>query len=89
MVRGKLHYFPTVTREPFRNQGRITAGLSSGAIPEKLGLAPIDRERDRIMLCGSPAMLADMAALLKKRGFEEGNHSEPGHYVVEKAFVEK
>ena len=89
MVRGKLFYYPTVTREPSRNQGRITAGLSSGAIPEKLGLPPISPERDRVMLCGSPAMLADMSALLKERGFSEGNHSEPGHYVVEKAFVEK
>ncbi len=41
------------------------------------------------MLCGSPAMLSDMTALLKERGFDEGNHSDPGHYVVEKAFVEK
>lgn len=89
MVRDKLIYFPTVTREPFRNQGRITAGLESGAIPAKLGLPPISKERDRIMLCGSPAMLADITALLKSQDFEEGNHSEPGHYVVEKAFVEK
>jgi ferredoxin--NADP+ reductase len=22
------------------------------------------------------------------RGFVEGNHSEPGHFVIEKAFVE-
>jgi ferredoxin/flavodoxin---NADP+ reductase len=89
MARDRLIYFPTVTREPFRNQGRITAGLSSGVIPEKLGLPPMDKERDRVMLCGSPAMLADLTTLLKGWGFEEGNHSEPGHYVVEKAFVEK
>jgi ferredoxin--NADP+ reductase len=41
------------------------------------------------MLCGSPEMLTDINALLKSRGFQEGNHSEPGHYVIEKAFVEK
>ena len=41
------------------------------------------------MLCGSPAMLADMISLLKARGFREGSSSEPGEYVVEKAFVEK
>ena len=23
------------------------------------------------------------------RGFVEGNHSEPGHFVIEKAFVER
>jgi ferredoxin--NADP+ reductase len=41
------------------------------------------------MLCGSPAMLGDLQKILKARGFAEGNHSEPGQYVVEKAFVEK
>lgn len=89
LVRGKLRYFPTVTREPFRNQGRITEGLRTGTIPDKLGLPPLSVERDRVMLCGSPAMLADMTALLEEMRFSEGNHSEPGHYVVEKAFVEK
>jgi ferredoxin/flavodoxin---NADP+ reductase len=89
LVRDKLRYVPTVTREPFRNQGRITEGLRTGTIPETLGLPPLSAERDRVMLCGSPAMLADMTALLEEMGFSEGNHSEPGHYVVEKAFVEK
>jgi ferredoxin--NADP+ reductase len=41
------------------------------------------------MMCGSPSMLADLVAILKQRDFVEGNHSEPGHYVIEKAFVEK
>ena len=44
---------------------------------------------DRFMLCGSPAMLADLRAILDARGFEEGNHGEPGDYVIEKAFVDK
>ena len=41
------------------------------------------------MLCGSPAMLEDLRAMLDERGFTEGNHSEPGHFVIEKAFVER
>ncbi len=41
------------------------------------------------MLCGSPAMLADLRAILEAKGFEEGNHGEPGDYVIEKAFVDK
>lgn len=89
VVRNKLLYYPTVTREPFRNEGRITDGIRSGLIPAKLGLPPISRDRDRVMLCGSPAMLAEMTALLKEMQFTEGSTSEPGHYVVEKAFVEK
>jgi ferredoxin--NADP+ reductase len=41
------------------------------------------------MLCGSPAMLADLRTLLVDRGFVEGNHTDAGHFVIEKAFVER
>ena len=52
-------------------------------------MPPLDIETDRIMLCGSPAMLADLRTIFDERGFIEGNHSEPGHFVIEKAFVER
>jgi ferredoxin--NADP+ reductase len=89
VIREKLVYYPTVTREPFRNRGRITHLISSNKLFDDIGLAPITPEHDRLMLCGSPAMLADLRSLLVARGFEEGNHSDPGEYVIEKAFVEK
>jgi ferredoxin/flavodoxin---NADP+ reductase len=85
----KLTYYPTVTREPFRNTGRISLILSNGKLAADVGLPPINPETDRFMLCGSPAMLADIRAILDDRAFEEGNHGEPGHYVIEKAFAEK
>jgi ferredoxin--NADP+ reductase len=88
-ARAKLLYYPTVTREPFRNHGRISLMLTSGKLSEDLGLPAIDPQSDRFMLCGSPAMLADIRAILEARGLEEGNHGEPGDYVIEKAFVEK
>ena len=89
LVRDRLLYYPTVTREPFRNQGRITDLLDSGKLPSDLGLQPLNPATDRAMLCGSPQFLTDMVALLERRGFAEGSHSTPGAYVVEKAFVEK
>ena len=89
LVRDKLIYYPTVTREPFRNRGRLSAALESDRLATDNGLLPIDRDQDRFMLCGSPAMLADIRTILKARGFEEGNHGEPGDYVIEKAFVDK
>ncbi len=89
MAAEKLLYYPTVTREAFRNTGRITTLLESGKLPDDLGLPPLNRETDRVMLCGSPGMLTDLHAMLRDRGFDEGNHSEPGHFVIEKAFVEK
>jgi ferredoxin--NADP+ reductase len=89
LVRERLVYHPTVTREPFRNQGRISLALESGKLHAELGLPPLDRATDRFMMCGSPAMLADLRDILTARGFEEGNHGEPGDFVIEKAFVEK
>ena len=85
----KLIYYPTVTREPFRNRGRITDLIASNQLFDDIGLAPLDIDSDRIMMCGSPAMLEELRDMLGARGFAEGNHSEPGHFVIEKAFVER
>jgi len=89
LVREKLVYYPTVTREPFRHQGRLSLALTTNRMTDALGLPPIDAERDRFMLCGSPVMLGDLRAILDAKGFEEGNHGEPGDYVIEKAFVDR
>ncbi len=89
-VREKLIYYPTVTREPFRNQGRITELVESGKLFDDIGLPPLNPEQDRAMLCGSPHMLSDISAMLDARGFEVSNGvGQPGDYVVERAFVEK
>ena len=88
-VQSKLIYFPTVTREPFRNRGRITELLGTEEFHAEIGLPLLSPEDDRVMLCGSPAMLQELRIMLKERGFKEGNHSEPGQFVIEKAFVEK
>ncbi|HUB13962.1 MAG TPA: ferredoxin--NADP reductase [Acetobacteraceae bacterium] len=89
VVRTRLRYIPTVTREPFETQGRITDLITSGRLAELCGLSPLDPAQDRAMLCGSPAMLGDLRRLLESRGFTEGSHSEPGQFVVERAFVER
>src|SRR5271169_428017 len=85
----KLIYYPTVTREPFRNRGRITDLITSEQLFGDIGLSPLDLATDRIMMCGSPAMLEELRQMLEARGFLEGSHAEPGHFVIEKAFVER
>jgi ferredoxin--NADP+ reductase len=89
MVTAQLLYYPTVTREPFKNQGRITDLLESGKLEADLGLPKFDPEHDRAMMCGSPALLKDLKHLLESRGFLEGNTTKPGDFVVERAFVEQ
>jgi ferredoxin--NADP+ reductase len=89
MVRAQLIYYPTVTRDPFRNRGRITDLITSGKLFDDIALPGLDPEQDRVMICGSPALLADTKKLLLDRGFIEGNQGEPGDFVVEKAFAER
>jgi len=89
MVDGKLLYYPTVTREPFRHTGRLTHAMESGKITQDLGLSELDVENDRFMICGSPSMLKDTCAILNSMGFKEARGGDMGHYVVERAFVEQ
>ncbi|WP_378942931.1 ferredoxin--NADP reductase [Mesorhizobium sp. ANAO-SY3R2] len=85
----KLVYYPTVTREPFRNRGRITDLIRSGTLFSDIALPEMDAKNDRAMLCGSPAFIADMRDILEGLGMSEGNNATPGEYVVEKAFAER
>ena len=88
IIGDKLRYYPTVTREPFKTQGRITDLIASGKIFEDLGLPRLDPAVDRLMLCGGPSVLADLKALLEGYGYVEGSLASPGDYVLERAFVE-
>ena len=71
------------------NQGRITTHIENGKLNADLGVPPFNREEDRIMICGSPEMLKSIKAVLEARGFNEGNTTTPGDFVVERAFVEQ
>ncbi len=87
-VKEKLIYYPTVTREDFHTQGRLTDAITSGKLAESVGLPPMNLENDRFMLCGSPSMLKDLCAILDGMGYRETVRNDIGHYVIERAFVE-
>jgi ferredoxin--NADP+ reductase len=89
MVREKLLYYPMVTREPFKNQGRLTDAIESGKLFADLGLPAFNPTDDRVMICGSPQMLKDAKRMLEARGFKEGNTTQPGDFVIERAFAEQ
>ena len=85
----QLIYYPTVTREPFEHEGRITNAVESGSLTESIGLPALDPAQDRAMICGSMAVLRDLSALLDSMGFTcSPNQGEPGDYVVERSFVD-
>ncbi len=89
LVSSQLHYYPTDTREEYRNMGRIPDLIDSGRLFDDLGLPDLDPAHDRAMICGSPAMLRDLKQMLEGRGFKEGNTSTPGTFVIERAFVDQ
>ncbi|RJG18913.1 ferredoxin--NADP reductase [Massilia cavernae] len=89
LVTSKLRYYPTVTREPYRNMGRVTELIESGKLFADLQVPPFDAAHDRVMICGSPGMLRDLKQMLHGLGFEEGNTSTPGDFVIERAFAEQ
>lgn len=88
LVREKLVYYPTVTREEYENQGRLTELMTSGKLYADLGLPAPNKQDDRFMLCGSPSMLKDLTAILDEQGFNETRHGDLAEYVIERAFVE-
>lgn len=89
MVSRQLLYYPTVTREAYRHQGRVTTVIENGQLAADLGLPPLNAAEDRVMICGSPAMLRDLKAMMEARGLKEGNTTTPGDYVIERAFVDQ
>ena len=83
----KLKLITSLTREDHPLTGRITTLIESGKLFEVAGTEPLNKETDRVMICGSKDMIDDTAALVESFGLEEGSNSEPKHFVVEKAFV--
>jgi ferredoxin--NADP+ reductase len=101
LVKQKLLYYPTVTRQPYEynslntidgsklHQGRITDLLTSQTLTKDLQLPNIDPQHDRFMLCGNDAMLQDLMIILDEQGFAKATSRTQGHYVIEQAFLEK
>jgi ferredoxin/flavodoxin---NADP+ reductase len=88
LTAGRLTYYATTTREISARMGRITRLIDDGRLFADLGIDALDPETDRVMICGSMAMLKDVKALVEARGFVEGSHSKPASFVVERAFVD-
>lgn len=90
MVAGKFIYYPTTTRDDSDsvNHGRITDLLSSGKLFADIGLPPINPADDRVMICGSMGLNADVCKILDGFGLKiSPRMGEPADYVVERAFV--
>lgn len=67
MITEQLIYYPNVTRESYKNEGRITDLIKTGKLCLDIGLLELEPEFDRVMLCGSPAMLTDACTMLDEK----------------------
>ncbi len=85
----KTHYYASVTREPYPVRGRITELIASERMFDDLRLPGFDAHHDRAMICGAPAMVADVKALLEGAGFSHGSEDSPGDYATERTFGER
>lgn len=84
----QLKFYPMTTREFSEHMGRITTVMESGCFFKTTGLPKIHPSEDRVMVCGSMAMLKDCARMCEGFGLVEGANNSPATYVVERAFVE-
>jgi ferredoxin--NADP+ reductase len=86
-ARAKLRHITSLTREPHPLEGRITTRIQDGGLFAALNAPAFDPTSDRIMICGSAAVLHDLKEIAEGAGFVEGSNHEPGSFVVERAFV--
>jgi len=87
VVGGRLQRLATTTRETSAHMGRMTDWVRDGRFEAATGAA-FDPANDRVMICGSMAMLEDHKKTCEDLGMKEGANSDPGDFVIEKAFVD-
>ena len=80
----RIHYLPSVTREPWSGlHGRLTELLNSGTY-ENLLHRPFLPDNCQVMLCGSPAMIEEMQKIFEDRGFRLHTKKGPGQIHAER-----
>jgi len=82
----RLIWVPVVSREPNVPDvvhGRVTSALRDGSLERGAGLE-LSPDRSHLMLCGNPAMIAELSELLGERGLRKHRVRKPGHISTEK-----
>lgn len=73
-----------VSREPPAGalSGRVPEAIRDGRL-ERAAAAELSAARSQVMLCGNPAMVSDVTAVLEERGMRKHRRRAPGHITVE------
>lgn len=82
---GRFKFFQTLSREkiPGYGSGRITDLLENGQLESEAGQA-INKWNSTVLLCGNPAMLDSMEAILNRREMQVHRSKKPGNIVCER-----
>ncbi len=84
-----FHYIPAITRPELEltqwtgNRGHIQ-GLWKEGVADAAWDSPATPENTHIFLCGNPAMVEDMAAILASDGYAEHKKTTPGQVHLER-----
>jgi ferredoxin--NADP+ reductase len=62
--------------------GRVPDAIRDGRL-ERAAQAELAAARSQVMLCGNPAMVTDVTAVLEERGMRKHRRRAPGHITVE------
>jgi ferredoxin/flavodoxin---NADP+ reductase len=85
LARGaQFAFVPFVSREAVAGAlaGRIPAAIRDGRL-ERAAQGELSAQSSHAMLCGNPAMVADVSAALEERGMRKHRRRAPGHITVE------
>jgi ferredoxin/flavodoxin---NADP+ reductase len=82
---GSFIYVPVLSRQAEAGllEGRITSALAAGTL-EQRAATPLAAESAHVLLCGNPAMIEEVTALLGERGLRRHRQRSPGHITTEK-----
>ena len=87
LIGPKLRYYPTVTREPFKTQGRITDLIASGQLFRDLGLPAVRQGGGPGDAVRRPLGARRPEAAAPRPRLRGRLHRQPGDFVLERAFV--
>ncbi len=84
----RVRYVPVLSREPKENawsglRGHVQVAVDPSHAPETLGFA-LDPASTRLFLCGNPAMIEDVRAMVLPHGFVADTARHPGNVHFER-----
>ncbi len=82
---GSFRFVPVLSRRPEVGliAGRVTTALRDGSL-ERSADTTISADSSHFLLCGNPAMIDEVTAILGDRGLRRHRQRAPGHITTEK-----